>query len=227
MKTLSFICCLLTSLLLQAQSTIAIPRFLIGVEANTHFEDLKYRKNNLGLIGIGLHVEKPIGQFSVGTALIRQRFGPQTFRKFAGEIVPEAPNAPSFYAYWYQEKQLAFWNIPLRLQYRLPCNCVYVQAALQTSIRDLKEIEGEIANWNTSIYPPGTGLSRHALYNVNKISLGYEFAMGINFHLSTTWKMYSRLAYTHYGYFKGNTEQYRNLGDAFLGLNIGLQRAIY
>lgn len=227
MKILAFICCLLTSGMLQAQSTTTIPRFLIGIEANTHFEDLKYRNNNLGLVGIGLQVEKPIGQFSVGTALIRQRFGPQTFREFAGEIVPEVPNAPSLYAYWYQEKHLALWNIPLRLQYRLPCNCVYVQAALQTSIHDLKKIEGKTREWNTNIPPPDLDISHYALYKVDKISVGYELAMGINFHLSTTWKTFSRITYTHYAYFKGNKEQYRNLGDAFLGLNIGLQRAIY
>lgn len=225
MKSLTFVFCLLTTVFLQAQSTETIPRLLVGIEANAHLEDVTSRSNNLGFVGIGLSIEKPIGQFSIGTALIRQRFGPQTFRQFTGEVKPNEGLGPDIYTFRYQQKNISFWNIPLRLQYRLPCNCVYVQAGLQTSISDLKGTPGDVPYTNPSFFAPGP--SPYALNSISKISVGYEMAIGLNFHLSENWKLNSRLTYTHYGYFKDTPEAYRRLGDTFMGLNIGLQRAIY
>lgn len=224
MKNIFFCTIFFSTILLQAQSSNPIPRFLIGLETNAYFEDITYRKNNLGYVAIGLQIEKPIGQFSFGTALVNQRFGQQLFRQFTGEIIPTENTNVDTYGYFFQNRKLSFWNIPLRLQFRLPCNCVYLQAGLQTSIRQLKTVEGG-EYWNSDYRPPSPDI--YNLNSIRKISLGYELGIGLNFHLSDRWKMSNRLTYTHYGYFKTQDEQFRELGNAFLGLNLSFQRAIY
>ncbi|MEL7424278.1 MAG: hypothetical protein AAFN81_14860 [Bacteroidota bacterium] len=229
MKTYLLLCLLLLSYIyhIQAQNE-PVPRFLIGTEAQLHFADIEYPSGTLGNYGFGLHVEKPIGRMSLGVGILQQQFGWMITRQYTGKYNPPGPDDDGVgtYDYLIQERKTAFWNIPLRIQYRMPCNCVYLQGAIINSFlyTPPSYLRDDFINPMTDTPPESGALSGPARY-----SIGYELGIGLNFHLSDNWKLYTRLQYTQYTFGEDmrRMDPRRAFGNSYFGLNIGLQRAFY
>ena len=205
----------------QAEPT---PSWLIGTEVQLYFADLPEPRGTLGY-GYGLHVEKPLGRWSLGTGIQQQQFGWHQSRQFNGEFVPGTGDDPDTYGYWFQDRKVALLNIPLRLQYRLPCNCVYLQAAVVNSFLRTGSAflgDGYVNYLNQA--PPEPFAAGQPLPTY---SLGYELGVGLNFHLSQNWKLYTRLIYSQYAFNQIDLGLFPTLSNGFLGLNLGLQRALY
>lgn len=221
---LLFMCSFLTQLINAQQLAEEQPRWVLGTEANFLFQDIDYSTSNFRYYGLGIQVEKPIGDFSLGTGLIQQQFGEQYFRTTSGQYRPAENGGVETFGFDRSGFQLSFINIPLRLQYRLPCNCAYVQAGLQSSFRQLKA--SPYGNRHEFLTDQSTS-AIYSMSNIKSFSLGYELAFGMNIHISRSFKMFGRLSYLQYGFSNDDAIKYKELGNTFMGLNIGLQYAIY
>ena len=204
--------------------TEALPRWLIGTEVQLHFADIKYPSGTMGNYGFGIHVEKPIGRLSIGTGIMQQHFGWSQIQQYTGVFNPGTNDEPGTYEYYTQDQKTAFWNIPLRIQYRMPCNCVYLQGAIINSFlySPVSYRRDGFINPLTQAPPEGGPVSGPAHFSV-----GYELGLGLNFHLSSKWKLYTRLLYTEYSFGGDARRTRKELGESYFGLNLGLQRAIY
>lgn len=208
---------------IQAQNTT--PRWLIGTEVQLYFEDLDYQRGTLGNYGYGVHIEKPIGRISIATGLQQQQFGWHWKREFTGEFVPGEDDQADTYGYLFENHKIAVWNVPVRLQFRLPCNCVYVQAAVVNSF--LRAGPNFVRDSYINYLTQAPAEDFVVFQPVPKFSVGYELGMGLNFHLSDNWKLYSRLVYAQYAFNQKDLAQFKTLGQSYLGLNLGLQYALY
>ncbi|MEL7220938.1 MAG: hypothetical protein AAGJ93_06435, partial [Bacteroidota bacterium] len=90
----------------------ATPRWLVGIESNIHFQDLDYYTSNFRYNGIGVQLEKPLGKFSIGTAIIQQGFSRQTFRVSSGLYQPPSDGSVELFGYEQEVNKLSFINIP-------------------------------------------------------------------------------------------------------------------
>lgn len=217
---------LLFSFFLQAQSTKdATPRWLIGSEALLYFENLDYSGSTFGNSAYGLSLEKPIGQFSVGTGIMQEQFGRHRVMEFTGDVAPAENSDQLLYSYQVQYRKMRFWSVPVQAQYRLPCNCVYLQAAVVSNfLRDDPTLV-ENTYLEQRIETPDQPFFSSS--SIRKFSLGYRLGIGLNFHLSRTWKLYTRLIYSQYSFSNDSHQRYKSLGNSYLGLNVGVQHAIY
>lgn len=205
-----------------------VPRFLLGVEASSIFSDLDYNYSKFNYFSYGVNVEKPIGQFSIGTALIKQRFGQNTFYEYADIVkLPENANSREEYGYKYTAYQLNFLTVPFRLQYRLPCNCVYVQAGVLATYKQLKKNNEQSGGDEVVFLYSEPTDDIYAPTDIASKSLGYELAFGMNFHLAPSLKMFSRFYYMQYGFQDDSIKQFKDIGNSFFGVSLGMQYAVF
>ncbi|MEZ4918870.1 MAG: hypothetical protein R2792_07145 [Saprospiraceae bacterium] len=108
--------------ILNAQQPFA--KFVIGLEGTFNTQQAQEYT-------IGPQIEYPWKQFSAGIGISRKQF--PWFKVESTDYVLRPIN-------WYGEKTLAYeinsemkkasyWSVPVKINYRLPCNCVYVHAA--------------------------------------------------------------------------------------------------
>lgn len=211
-----------TLLFAQADST-NVPSVLVGLEANIHFMDVDFYQSDFRYYGYGLHVEKPIGQFSVGTGLIKQHFSAHRFYTSTGEYRPAEGGQRERFGYNYEVQEVSFITIPLRLNYRLPCNCIHIQGGLLANFRELHQI----ANNQEAFLLSAPESNTYAVSDIKSLSLGYELAFGMNMHISSSLKMIGKVAYLQYSFLNDANQQFKQLGNTFWVLGIGLQYAIY
>ena len=224
MKLLSL---LLLPLFLGAQE--AQPHFVTGIEAGFDARSFHpYSKDGTSYT-LGVSVEKPIGQWSVGSGLLLKRFGQQETYAYRETREGQTPSDLPITHYIYEQYQyeLSYLSIPLRVQYRLPCNCVYLQAGVHADMR---------TNEGGPNYPSGSTITtRHEPSNFNiggdgslrPFNYTFEFAVGFKMHLTPDWRLFFRPTYRI-------TQQPAKLASpptrtAFRQLNLalGVQRAFF
>ena len=85
-----------------------------------------------------LQVEYPFHKFSVGLGISRKVYSQFGYQTFDGNISSWQIGENNATVFHYADKLIkpVYWSIPLRIQYRLPCNCVYVQGAASLDFLD-------------------------------------------------------------------------------------------
>lgn len=216
----------LLSIAFSQKTSQEVPNLVIGTEAQVYFENLDYPGSTFGNFAYGLHVQKPIGRFTFGTGLLRQQFGQHRFREFTGETALEEDGDRLLYTYQIQKRNLNFWSIPLQAQFRLPCNCVYIHTALVGNFLNRQGSAPEDTFTEQRFDDPSTN-PFFSSQSIRKASLGIQLGAGLNLHMSKHWKTTVRLIYAQYSFIDDSHQRYKSLGNTYLGLNAGLQYAIY
>ena len=211
------------SLLFSQADSMKVPLLLIGFETNIHFWDVDFYQSDFRYYGYGLQVEKPFGQFSIGAGLTKQNFSEHYFYTSTGEYLPAEGGQRERFGYKYEVQTINFMTVPLRLIYRLPCNCMYVQGGLLANFRQLEQI----ANNQETFLLEAPESNTYAVSDIKPFSLGYELAFGMNMHISRSLKMIGKVAYLQYGFLDDSNQQFKQLGNTFWALGIGLQYVLY
>ncbi len=116
------------------------------------------------------------------------KFGYQTFDGGIGSMQIGENNATIFH---YADKVLkpVYWSIPLRIQYRLPCNCVYLHGAASLDFFDTGVPEKVSSDyWTTS--PPTRTWSRRQFFRSSLRT--YELGIGFKLHSSDYFRLVAR-----------------------------------
>ena len=225
LTTLLLTICLCGNLLAQ-KNDAEIPRLLIGTEVQVYFENLDYAGSTFGNSAYGLNIQKPIGRFTIGASILSEQFGKHRFWEFTGAAYLEEDGDRLVYDYQVQDRKIRFYSLPLQIQFRLPCNCVFLQAGLvpsllnrQASAPDPRYIDPRFDEPSSAPFFSSTSIQR--------ISLGYQMGMGLNFHFSRHLKSTLRFLYGQYNFIDDSRQRYKTLGNSYLGLNLALQYALY
>ena len=180
---------LLLSVSVSAQRPVG--KMVVGLELAS--DVIGYTNGYSPLPAPALQIDYPIGKFSVGTALTQHRFRPvfdsYTYlnRREATLIGREKVLA---YAYEKTVSQAKYWSVPFRIQYRLPCNCVYLQAATAFDFWKAQAPLTETVLLREQPDNPETQLPMNG--GVRKLAHSFELGVGFKLHMNDYWRLVLR-----------------------------------
>jgi hypothetical protein len=186
-KLFLYLAILFTSTTAFAQEPIG--HMVVGLEVGA---DLTYLGSNRNAPMPVLQVEYPFGKFSAGIGVGYKRFrNDVTQVDFTGRVEPVIDGLKKSLGYFYEENSLtpAYWTVPLRLQYRLPCNCVYLHAGVSFDFLNEKAPQ-------TSIYPrftrPDLDENNPTRKGLRSALRSYELGAGFKLHSSDYFRIIMR-----------------------------------
>ena len=138
-----------------------------------------------------LQVEYPFQKFSVGLGVSRKVYSQFGYQTFDGNISSWQIGENNATVFHYADKLIkpVYWSIPLRIQYRLPCNCVYVHGAASLDFLDAGVPEKVSSDyWSTS--PPTRTWSRRQFFKSSVRT--YELGIGFKLHSSDYFRLVAR-----------------------------------
>lgn len=224
MKIFQLLLLLLLSFYAVAQESQ--PLLIIGTEMGIDFRKFEPLMSQNPQYTAGVTMEYPYRKFSIGTGLIYKVYGAFNNQIYTGYSAEEVIDEEIYTFYYYEEERydLEYYGIPLRLQYRLPCNCVYLQAGVHIDIANFTSIEEGSHQLRTIQEPADFHFDRDEA--LKRLNLSYELAIGFKLHFNDQLRMFMRPTYrimaspTNKNSVQLNTS-YRQLHMAF-----GLQYAI-
>lgn len=167
----------LSVFLIQAQESVLV----FGVETSfNYFSQTEIRKSAF-TTPVGVHIEYPFGQFSVGTGILYVNYGTYSYGHYSGEylITKNDGFLRKNYINERYESRVKYIGIPIRVQYRLPCNCVYFQASFESDI--LTDVTEASFKGTTVSYKQANNFNYSALKKTNQ-----RFCFGVGFKLHKT-----------------------------------------
>lgn len=225
MKPFRLLSLLLFPLCLGAQATQ--PRFVVGPELGADFRKYSPVINRNSNYTFGLSVEYPVGKFSLGTAFLYKEYGAHDYREYTGETYQELKEEEwvTYHNYYERHVRLNYYSVPFRLQYRLPCNCVYVQAGVMADFANFAAQSGGEEVFRTTEDPQTFDFNHRE--GLKPLNFTYELAVGFKLHFNDKWRMYMRPTYRimNQPSRQNSTEwadRYQSLHMAF-----GVQRAFF
>lgn len=201
-KMLCFFLLLTVAKAMEGQNNPA--SWVFGVE--TMFQAFDGERNSaIGNFTWGVHVEKPVGRWSVGIGLLKGHFTPYEFDAYTDQLVvnenakPGEPDSLNVLDHLYLD--LKYVAVPVRLIYRLPCNCFYFTAGIQPGFADTQK-EGEYSYTRYANTPqqqlasniseiPAGQISKHP----DPFHLAYELGFGASMAFQPQWRFFVRGAY--------------------------------
>ena len=191
MKNTFFCACFfITSFSLRAQEPLAkmVVGFETGIELLQSGDGIKPHPMP------GLHVEYPFHKFSFGVGITRKAYPEFRYYTFTGNIssVPVAENDVTVFEYADRLIKPVYWSIPIRINFRLPCNCVYIHAATSFDFFDTGMAEKtEMEHWYSGA--PTRTYSRRQFFK-SKLQT-YELGVGFKLHSSDYFRLVARPSY--------------------------------
>lgn len=173
----------------------AQPRFVIGTEAGADFRKFNPALSRALNYTAGLTLEYPLGQFSLSTGLLYKDYGRQEFWEFAGESFQLTVEEITYTLYPTEGliSRLTYLSAPFRAQYRLPCNCIYLQAGIHADFTRF----GEEAKREQlpKTYDELQTLDFARKGDIKPLNFTYELAVGFKLHFNDHWRMFMRPTY--------------------------------
>ena len=173
----------------------AQPRFVIGTELGADFRKFDPAISRSLNYTAGLTLEYPMGKFSLATGLLYKDYGWQEYWEYTEETSQEVIQEKLYTFYHINDltSRLAYYSIPLRLQYRLPCNCVYMQAGVHADIASFGEEIHQQYVFRTYMEPETFDFTREE--NLKPVNFTFELAVGFKLHFNEHWRMFMRPTY--------------------------------
>lgn len=173
----------------------AQPRFVLGAETGVDFRKFDPAVSRSVNYTAGLTLEYPLHRFSLATGLLYKDYGWQDYWAFTGETSQEVVKEETYTLYHIRDlrSRLAYYSVPMRLQYRLPCNCVYVQLGIHADIASFGP-ETHLQYQFRAYQEPSSFHFTRALY-LKPVNLTYELAVGFKLHFNEHWRMFMRPTY--------------------------------
>ncbi len=138
----------------------------------------------------GVTVEKPWKKLSFSTGILLKNAPNHQFAVHNGEnrikIVKEEPI--TLYGYQRYDQQLRYLSIPLRIQYRLPCNCVYFQGGVELDLIGNNPKLTQVSTYESQEVPVITETTKQ----FKEVGYTLVFGMGFKLHQSERFRIFMR-----------------------------------
>lgn len=224
MKIIQLLLMLLLSSYVVAQESQ--PLLIIGTEMGIDFRKFEPSMSRNLQYTVGITMEYPYQKFSIGTGLIYKVYGAFKNQIYTGYSAEEVIDEELYTFYYYEEENydLKYYGVPLRLQYRLPCNCVYLQAGIHMDIADFTSTEKEDYQLRTIQEPADFHFDRDE--SIKRVNLSYELAIGFKLHFNDQLRMFMRPTYRVMASPANKNSVQLNTNYRQLHMAFGLQYAI-
>lgn len=183
---------ILSNLSLDAQQS-KFP-IVVGVEYASTIYSINYIKLSDNFkYEIGVTSEFPFNQFSVGTGILFKSYGDEQSIFYTGESFEDIVkgNEKTFFNTYEVERSIQYITIPLRLQYRLPCNCVYVQAGVEANFLTQKSPTKIQGSDKATTRHPNTYESK----SYKRKNVQFDFGIGFKLHQTEQLRIFMRPSY--------------------------------
>ena len=187
-------------------------RWVIGIENGMIYSRLKNPVARHLNYSYGVNLERPTRKFSYGLGLLHTSYGRKDISGFAP--LPSDSGEPTN-QYLYQSKTVRhnYLTLSPRLQYRLPCNCVYLHVAYNVDFLawSNEEIHRE-RTFDLESPPEDEGE-----IEMKSVNTGLEFGIGFKMHFNEQFRLFLRPTYgitrlptrKPNRYYKGNSQYLR------------------
>jgi len=201
------------------------PKLVFGIEGGLNYHHIKGKEMGGDFAHrYGISIEKPFGKFSVGTGFLWKDLGKSSYLEhtFKSEIRNIKEEALTFYEYRNHRVDMKYFSVPLRLQYRLPCNCMYVQGGVEVDF--LKSEVDQVESTSFTLREPIPEDRASTFKTIN-----YSFVVGIGFklHQSEHTRIFMRPEYEYVlNPTKNRVAIYNEKGYSRMRITFGLQYGI-
>jgi hypothetical protein len=120
--------------------------------------------------------------------------------------------------------ELRYYSIPMRVQYRLPCNCVYLQAGVHADIAEFGEKTPRDHQFRTTELPEDFHFDRDE--DLSPLNITFELAIGFKMHFNNRLRMFMRPTYRYMTRPARKNSTLLNTSYQQLHIAFGIQRAI-
>jgi hypothetical protein len=170
-----------------------VGKMVVGLE--TGFDGAYFNKGVYPRIIPSVQVEYPIGKFSVGVGLGKQLYRDYEFDYYTGQNEELIVNEEAVTRYYLEIKEfsMSYWTVPVKLNFRLPCNCVYLHGGVAFNFLDDHKPERSIGLAYQDETEPLSGLSREVL--VKKRTTSYEVGVGFKLQINDYVRLVGRPSY--------------------------------
>lgn len=185
------ICLLILFISSDIQAQEAFAKMVIGLEAGMDLQQFPDGSRSHPMPT--LQVEFPFHKFSAGIGITRKVYSKFRYQTFDGNISSIQIADDDITIFHYVDKLLkpVYWSIPVRLQYRLPCNCVYIQGAASLDFFDKRspeKVESGYEHWSSTA--PTRTWSPAQFFKTSLRS--YELGIGFKLHSSDYFRLIAR-----------------------------------
>lgn len=190
MKRLFCLPALLFALAVAAQQPFA--KMVVGIEAGWNL--IQYDNGVRPRLMPGAQVEYPWKKFSFGIGLTHKNYRSLRYETATGETEAGLLGEKKVLFHRVESRtfQPEYWSVPLRVNYRFPCNCVYLHAAASVDFL-ATDPAGTIAqSYVTTQKPTPEFRQEHALKSRLRT---YEIGVGFKLHSSDYFRLVARPSY--------------------------------
>ena len=183
-KLLAILLCMGTVFHCIAQSEYNDAKFVMGIEVAKNYYTFSGNHRIPFDFVIGYNFEYPIRKFSYGFGLQWKNYGNVQYEEYTGNSRLRRDSRGEWtplYEYRNAFFQLNYIVLSNRLEYRLPCNCVFLHVGHNT----------ELLGWRTEkladAYVKETGFEPYDLEEIldlRDLNMGIEFGIGFKAHLT-------------------------------------------
>jgi hypothetical protein len=200
-------------------------KFVIGIESSVIFHSIKNGFGSGWNYSYGLNFEYPIKKFSIGIGLLDTYYGKNYFKDFTGASFIYQYSGENYERYIFNNKEfrLNYLVISNRLNYRLPCNCIFFHAGYNIEIlKNIPEKFIEDRTRDTSEEP--YIFEDEAL--IKKINTSIELGIGFKMHINEMLRIIMRQTYNIALLPSQNINKFYQDNYHYLKISFGLQLGI-
>ena len=163
-------------------------RFVVGLEGGIGVHNVQ----GPGLRNLGVTFEVPWKKVSFGTGILIKDMGSMQYMNYTGYSYDELTDDGKITMYEYNRHKvnLKYLSIPLKVQVRLPCNCVYIQGGIEVDF--LRPNNDQIFETTTFNQAP-EGYEKTDI--VKDVNYTFVFGVGLKLHESKRLRIFMRPEY--------------------------------
>lgn len=199
--------------------------FVIGIEGNYGYRNINekgYRESSQ-VYAYGLNFNYPINKFSIGLGVLRTNYGRVKFREYTGASFKHEEEDQLIDLFLYVEEtfELNYLTISNRIQYRFPCNCIFIHGGLNLDFPEMNKEKRRSINHTRE--KPSVQKENVQLRDVNTV---INFGLGFKIHITNTLRVVMRQSYNIIGEFSNSKLAVNKNKFNYLDISLGIQKGI-
>lgn len=190
MKHLFFLPALLVAFTAAAQQPFA--KMIVGLEAGWDLQ--VYDQGIRPRLIPGVQVEYPWQKFSFGLGIARKGYRSFYYETATGQSQAGLLGEKKVQYHLTEVRTFRpeYWSVPLRINYRLPCNCVYLHGAMSFDFLNASTSGTVTESYAYTQQPAPEYLQEHGLKSRLRT---YEIGLGFKLHSSDYFRLVARPSY--------------------------------
>ncbi len=198
--------------------------FVIGIEGNFGYNKMNDKQSGRGdVYSYGLNFSLPINKFSFGIGILQSSYGSEVIDEYSGEsfLDENGDDLRELFIFKKKEFELNYVTLANRVQYRFPCNCIFLHAGVNVDFA--KSTSGKETNEYLREFKSLDSEENIKLKNRN---IGFDFGLGFKIHINKTSRIVMRQTYNIRNEFIQSNRKVNEGQLNYLEISIGLQKGI-